>query len=86
MYAIRSYYEALIDVLLRVSTMACELPWIQEMDINPMMLDDEGAIAVDARIRVDFPRPSTDPYHHLAIHPYPANLVTRTQLPNGTNT
>jgi len=78
-------FEALIDVLLRVSTMACELPWIQEMDINPLILDEEGAVAVDARIRVDFPRPSTDPYHHLAIHPYPANLVTRSQLPNGSN-
>lgn len=77
--------EALIDVLLRVSTMACELPWIQEMDINPLILDDEGAVAVDARIRVDFPRPSTDPYHHLAIHPYPANLIAHSQLPNGTN-
>jgi acetyltransferase len=77
--------EALIDVLLRVSTMACELPWIQEMDINPMIIDDLDAIAVDARIMVDFPRPSTDPYNHLAIHPYPVNLVNRTQLPNGTN-
>ncbi len=77
--------EALIDVLLRVSSMACELPWIQEMDINPLMIDEDGAIAVDARIVVDFPRPSTDPYHHLAIHPYPANLVSRSQLPNGTN-
>ncbi len=77
--------EALIDVLLRVSSMACELPWIQEMDINPLILDDQGAVAVDARIRVDFPRPSTDPYHHLAIHPYPVNLITRYQLPNGIN-
>ncbi|MEW8029690.1 MAG: bifunctional acetate--CoA ligase family protein/GNAT family N-acetyltransferase [Candidatus Thiodiazotropha sp.] len=77
--------EALIDVLLRVSTMACELPWIHEMDINPLIVDDQGAVAVDARIRVDFPRPSTDPYHHLAIHPYPVNLVNHTQLPNGTN-
>ncbi|MEW7975857.1 MAG: bifunctional acetate--CoA ligase family protein/GNAT family N-acetyltransferase [Candidatus Thiodiazotropha endolucinida] len=77
--------EALIDVLLRVSTMACELPWIHEMDINPLIVDDQGAVAVDARIRVDFPRPSTDPYHHLAIHPYPVNLVNSTQLPNGTN-
>ncbi|MET0070799.1 MAG: bifunctional acetate--CoA ligase family protein/GNAT family N-acetyltransferase [Candidatus Thiodiazotropha sp.] len=77
--------EALIDVLLRVSTMACELPWIQEMDINPLIVDDMDAVAVDARIRVDFPRPSTDPYNHLAIHPYPVNLVNRTQLPNGTN-
>jgi acetyltransferase len=65
--------------------MACELPWIQEMDINPLILDEDGAVAVDARIRVDFPRPSTDPYHHLAIHPYPTNLVSRLQLPNGTN-
>ncbi|MEW8629746.1 MAG: bifunctional acetate--CoA ligase family protein/GNAT family N-acetyltransferase [Candidatus Thiodiazotropha sp.] len=77
--------EALIDVLLRVSTMACELPWIQEMDINPLIVDDRDAVAVDARIRVDFPRPSTNPYNHLAIHPYPVNLVNRTQLPNGTN-
>ncbi|MBW9257699.1 MAG: bifunctional acetate--CoA ligase family protein/GNAT family N-acetyltransferase [Candidatus Thiodiazotropha sp. (ex. Lucinisca nassula)] len=77
--------EALVDVLLRVSSMACELPWIQEMDINPLILDDQGAVAVDARIRVNYPRPSTDPYHHLAIHPYPVNLVTRTQLPNGIN-
>ncbi|MCG7897606.1 MAG: bifunctional acetate--CoA ligase family protein/GNAT family N-acetyltransferase [Candidatus Thiodiazotropha lotti] len=77
--------EALVDVLLRVSSMACELPWIQEMDINPLILDDTGAVAVDARIRVNYPRPSTDPYHHLAIHPYPVNLVARTQLPNGIN-
>jgi acetyltransferase len=77
--------EALVDVLLRVSSMACELPWIQEMDINPLILDDQGAVAVDARIRVDYPRPSTDPYHHLAIHPYPVNLISRSQLPNGIN-
>lgn len=77
--------NALIDVLLRVSSMACELPWIQEMDINPLILDDTGAVAVDGRIRVDFPRPSMNPYHHLAIHPYPANLVSRSQLPNGTD-
>ncbi|MEL0585220.1 MAG: bifunctional acetate--CoA ligase family protein/GNAT family N-acetyltransferase [Candidatus Thiodiazotropha sp. (ex. Lucinoma kazani)] len=77
--------DALIEVLLRVSSMACELPWIQEMDINPLIVDDEGAVAVDARIRVNFPRPSTDPYHHLAIHPYPVSLVSHSQLPNGTN-
>jgi acetyltransferase len=75
--------DALVDVLLRVSTMACELPWIQEMDINPLILDEHGAVAVDARIRVDFPRASTDPYHHMAIHPYPANLQVSYQLADG---
>ena len=65
--------------------MACELPWIREMDINPLIIDDKGIVAVDARIMVEFPQPSTDPYHHLAIHPYPAHLVKRVQLNDGTD-
>jgi acetyltransferase len=75
--------DALVDVLLRVSNMACELPWLQEMDINPLILDERGAIAVDARIVVGVPHPSTDAYAHMAIHPYPADLETQFQLPNG---
>lgn len=77
--------EVLIDILLYVSNMACELPWIQEMDINPLIVDDKEVVAVDARIRVDYPKPSTDPYNHLAIHPYPAHLVENYQLPDGTD-
>jgi len=77
--------EALEQVLLRVSEIACELPWIREMDINPLMVDEHGAIAVDARIRVDFVHPSADPYAHMAIHPYPIRLVQPQQLGDGTN-
>ncbi len=77
--------DQLIDVLLGVSSMACELPWIQEMDINPLIVDDKGIVAVDARIVVDYPKPSTDPYHHLAIHPYPVHLVKNIQLSDGTD-
>jgi acetyltransferase len=77
--------DLLVDVLLRVSNMACELPWLQEMDINPLIMDEKEIIAVDARIRVDYPKPSTDPYHHLAIHPYPAHLATTYQLSDGTD-
>jgi acetyltransferase len=77
--------ELLVDVLLRVSSLACELPWIQEMDINPLIMDEREILAVDARIRVDYPKPSTDPYHHLAIHPYPAHLSTTVQLHDGTD-
>lgn len=77
--------ESLIDVLVNVSNMACELPWIQEMDINPLLVDENGAVAVDARIRVGYPKPSTDPYNHLAIHPYPIHLITEEQLNDGTD-
>jgi acetyltransferase len=77
--------DQLIDVLLSVSSMACELPWLQEMDINPLIMDETGIVAVDARIVVDYPKPSTDPYHHLAIHPYPSHLVKKEQLNDGTD-
>ena len=75
--------DSLVDVLLRVSNMACELPWLQEMDINPLILDENGAVAVDARIVVGVPKPSTDAYAHMAIHPYPTDLESRFQLPDG---
>jgi acetyltransferase len=75
--------DALVDVLLRVSNMACELPWLREMDINPLILDDKGAVAVDARIVVHIPKPSPDAYAHMAIHPYPTDLESVFQLPDG---
>ncbi len=77
--------DSLVDTLLAVSTMACELPWIQEMDINPLIADEDGVVAVDARIVVDYPKASTDRYNHLAIHPYPTHLVRQLQLNDGTD-
>lgn len=76
--------DSLVNTLLAVSSMACELPWIVEMDINPLIVDEHGAVAVDARIVVDYPKPSTDRYSHLAIHPYPTHLVRTLQLSDGT--
>jgi acetyltransferase len=77
--------DQLVSVLLNVSAMACELPWLQEMDINPLIIDENGLVAVDARIVVDYPTPSTDRYHHLAIHPYPTHFVKKIQLNDGTD-
>lgn len=77
--------ERLIDVLQRVSEIACELREVRELDINPLLVDEEGVIAVDARIVVAASTASTAHYGHMAIHPYPAELVTEWQLPNGTD-
>ncbi|TCJ16600.1 bifunctional acyl-CoA synthetase/GNAT family N-acetyltransferase [Parasulfuritortus cantonensis] len=75
--------QALENILLRVSEMVCQLPWLAELDINPLLVDEHGAMAADARITIA-PRPPTrDKYSHMAIHPYPVHLVTRWQLPNG---
>ncbi len=76
---------ALERILLRVSEMVCELPWLSEMDINPLLVDEHGALALDARIIITPRVPSKDRYGHMAIHPYPAHLVTEWQLPNGAD-
>jgi len=64
--------EALEQILLRVSEMVCELPQLREMDINPIIVDESGALAVDARIVIDNAAPSVRHYNHLAILPYPS--------------
>lgn len=77
--------DAVLQVLLRISEMACELPHLVELDINPLLAHDKGVIAVDARMVVKRPRGANQPYSHMAIHPYPTQLVSRTQLADGTN-
>ncbi len=79
------HHEALENVLLRVSEMACELPWLRELDINPLMVDGNGALATEARIVVGQVSANPKPYAHMAIHPYPAHLATAWQMPDGVN-
>jgi acetyltransferase len=79
--------EALEQVLLRISEMVCELPELREMDINPIIVDESGCVAVDARIVVAHaPSPigghGTD-YQHLAILPYPARYQREWPLRDG---
>jgi acetyltransferase len=76
---------ALENVLLRLSEMVCELPWLAELDINPLLVDEHGALALDARIVIAPRVPTADRYGHMAIHPYPAHLVTHWQLPDGND-
>jgi len=44
---------ALEDVLLRVSSMVEAHPQIAELDLNPLIVHADGAIVVDARIRLE---------------------------------
>ncbi len=78
-------FSALEDVMLRVSELVCELPEVVEMDINPLMINAEGAVAVDARFTVAYPKGASGRYDHMAIHPYPRDLVRHQQLADGTD-
>src|SRR5690606_37998785 len=47
---------------------------LRELDINPLIADDKGCIALDARMRVADPR--TSPRKAMSIRPYPAEWET----------
>lgn len=76
--------DALERLLVRVSEMVCELPQLAEVDINPIIADEGGLVAVDARVIVEAPgaQPGSDRrrYAHMAIMPYPSQLVERREL------
>ena len=76
--------DLVIEVLLRVSDLVCELPTVQELDINPLLAGPDGIMAVDARIGVARPDARTGPYDHMAIAPYPRHLVQKGHLSDGT--
>lgn len=44
--------EALADAVRRAAQLAVDFPEIEEMDINPLLAFERGAVAVDARFRI----------------------------------
>ena len=72
--------NAIVSVLLQLSQMVCDLDEIAELDINPLLADGAGAIALDARIRLQA-APGAEPHARLAIRPYPAELAHAASLP-----
>jgi acetyltransferase len=77
--------EALIEVLIRLSHMVARHPEIRELDINPLLVQPRGVLALDARLVVR-PLPAGEsprPYAHLAIRPYPEEFVKEVVLESG---
>ena len=64
---------AVVDTLMAVSQLLATEPRIAEIDINPLLCDAQGAIALDARVRVSAAQPGGAA--HFAIRPYPQELV-----------
>lgn len=75
--------EPLSNILRRLSELACELPEVFSLDINPLVLSDDGAIAMDVHVVLEKPA-STQRYKHLAIHPYPWQWVRDETLKDGS--
>jgi acetyltransferase len=73
--------DAVALTLIRVASLVCDVAEIQELDVNPLLADQRGVVALDARIRV---APARGPAHaRLAIRPYPEELEESVELADG---
>ncbi|MGE0622944.1 MAG: GNAT family N-acetyltransferase [Pseudomonadales bacterium] len=74
--------DAIAMTLLRVSQLVVDVPEIRTLDINPLLADENGVLALDARIHVE--RTGTgDGAARLAIRPYPKALESTVTTKDG---
>lgn len=69
---------ALERALVGLSQLAADMPEIVELDINPLLADRNGVIALDARVRVE--RTAARGSDRFAIRPYPMELEETAEL------
>lgn len=73
--------DAIALALTKISQLVIDFPEIAELDINPLFADEQGILALDARIRVV---PATEQAkRRLAIRAYPKRLEHKVTLRDG---
>jgi acetyltransferase len=65
----RADIAAIAQALVRVSYLVTDHPEIRELDINPLLGDEHGCIALDARVRVA--DQTAEPRRPMSVRPYP---------------
>lgn len=78
--------DRLIETLIRISYLVADFPEIIELDVNPLLVTAKDSIALDARMVVEASPESASlrAYSHLAILPYPSELIKSAKLNDGT--
>jgi acetyltransferase len=77
--------DAVAKVLVKLAQMAADLPEIRELDINPLLADESGVVAVDARVAVGMPKrkfAGSGP-GNLAVRAYPSQWERHLALKGG---
>lgn len=76
---------AIAMALVRVSQLITDFPGITGLDINPLLADEKGIVALDARITIDWEKDKLPvPNPRFAIRPYPKIWEKSLALRNGT--
>ena len=74
-------------LLVKLAQLAADLPELRELDLNPVLADEHGLLAVDARITVaplDAARRGPSGHARFAIRPYPKQWERHAALRDGT--
>jgi acetyltransferase len=71
--------DAVALTLVKLAQLAADLPQVRELDINPLLADETGVLALDARVAVapaeaKFKGPG---HPRFAVRPYPTEWETR---------
>jgi acetyltransferase len=79
--------SAIALVLVKLAQLAADIPEIRDVDLNPLLADEGGLIAVDARVAVaplGKVRPGPIGHPRFAIRPYPKAWEREVALADGT--
>jgi acetyltransferase len=76
--------DALESTLVRFSQLVAEYPLIKQIDVNPLLASDEGAIALDVHMVLFESSQAAAALAKLVIRPYPAEYAHRWNLVDGT--
>jgi acetyltransferase len=77
--------DELALTLVKIAQLAADLPEVRELDINPLLADENGLLALDARVAVAAVEPnSKGPGHpRFAVRPYPTEWERHLTLTDG---
>jgi acetyltransferase len=75
---------ALVDVLTRLSALVCALPWITRLELDPVVVESGRAFVIGTRVQADPRKKLMRGYPHMAIHPYPVELIGDVTLRDGS--
>jgi acetyltransferase len=80
-------FESLRSALIQIGQIAIDFAEVRELDINPLIADAKGVVALDARIKIAAvsDRLRARPESRLAIRPYPRDLEGSVTLRDGVS-
>ncbi|WP_414471925.1 GNAT family N-acetyltransferase [Microvirga sp. M2] len=75
--------RAIALTLVKIAQLAADVPEVRELDINPLLADHTGVIAVDARVLVAPEVRKGSGHPRFAVRPYPTEWERMITLRNG---